>query len=126
MLPRLKQLRESKFLTQRELSSGSGVAVSTIVRLEKCQQKPNFSTIKRLSAALGVRPDELTATSHDVLETEKESAPVGEPLEAAAALRSRWGKTPDERSMVDAFLADRKEQALRETEETAGRLHRSI
>ena len=120
MLRRLKQLRESKFLTQRELSSASGVAISTIVRLEKCQQKPNFATTKRLSAALGVRPEELTGMSFVVLETEKESAPVGEPREAAAALRGKWKKKPGERSVVDAFLADRKEQALMETEETPG------
>jgi len=64
MLRRLKQLRESKLLTQRKLSSASGVAISTVVRLEKCQQKPNLTTIKRLSAALGVRPEELVATSY--------------------------------------------------------------
>ena len=114
---RLRQFRESKFLTQRELSSASGVALSTIVRLEKGQQRPNFATTKRLSMALGVRPEELTGTSFDVLGTEKESAPVGEPREAAAALRGRWKKKADERSMVDTFLDDRKERALREIEE---------
>lgn len=111
---RLKRLRESKFLTQRELSTASGVAVSTIVRLEKGQQKPNFATTKRLSVALGVGAEELAGMSFDA----PESAPGGEPGGAVAAIRGKWKKNPDERGIVDAFLDDRREQALRETEET--------
>ena len=83
----LKGLREKKFLTQRELSTASGVAVSTIVRLEKGQQKPNFGTIKRLSAALGVGPEELAEMSLDA----SESAPGGEPRAAVAARGSPPG-----------------------------------
>ena len=49
-----------------------------------------------------------------------ESAPGGEPRAAVSAVRVKWKKRPDERSIVDAFLADRQEQALRETEETPG------
>jgi len=56
---RLKQLRESRFLTQRELASKAHVGVATIVRIEKGQQIPTFQTIKRLAAALAVDPSEL-------------------------------------------------------------------
>ena len=56
---RLKELRESRFLTQRELAAKADVGVSTIVRIEKGQQTPTFRTIKRLAAALGVDPSEL-------------------------------------------------------------------
>jgi transcriptional regulator with XRE-family HTH domain len=55
----LKELRESKFLTQRELAEKSGVGVATIARIEKSKHQPTFRTIKRLSAALGVDPSEL-------------------------------------------------------------------
>ena len=55
----LKQLRESQFLTQRELAAKSGVGIATIVRIEKGGRRPNFRTIKRLAAALGVEPSEL-------------------------------------------------------------------
>lgn len=56
---RLKQLRESQFLTQRELAAKACVGVSTIVRIEKGQHTPTFRTIKRLAAALAVDPSEL-------------------------------------------------------------------
>jgi len=56
---RLKEFRESQFLTQRELAAKAGVGVSTIIRIEMAQQTPTFRTIKRLAAALGVEPSEL-------------------------------------------------------------------
>lgn len=56
---RLKQLRESRFLTQRELAAKAHVGVSTIVRIEKSRQNPTFKTIKRLASALEVDPSEL-------------------------------------------------------------------
>lgn len=56
----LKELRESKFLTQRELAEKSGVGVATIARVEKGKHQPTFRTIKRLAAALGIDPSELS------------------------------------------------------------------
>jgi len=56
---RLKELRESNFLTQRELAEKAKVGVATIVRIEKGQQTPTFKTIKRLAKALDVPPSEL-------------------------------------------------------------------
>lgn len=56
---RLKELRESSFLTQRELAEKARVGVATIVRIEKGQQTPTFKTIKRLAAALDVPPSDL-------------------------------------------------------------------
>jgi len=55
----LKELRESQFLTQRELAEKSGVGVATIARIEKGKRHPTFRTIKRLASALGVKPSEL-------------------------------------------------------------------
>ena len=45
---RLKELRESKFLTQRELAQKAKVGVATIVRVEKGQKTPKFKRIKSL------------------------------------------------------------------------------
>lgn len=56
---RLKEIRESQFLTQRELAAKSGLGLATVVRVEKGQQRPTFRTIKRLAAALGINPKEL-------------------------------------------------------------------
>lgn len=59
MLVRLREIRESQFLTQRELSAKAAIGISTIVRVEKGQQTPTFRTIKRLATALGVEPSDL-------------------------------------------------------------------
>ena len=59
MKVRLKEIRESRFLTQRELSAKANVGVSTIVRIEKHQQTPTFQTIKRIASALGLNPSDL-------------------------------------------------------------------
>jgi putative transcriptional regulator len=52
-----KELREKKFMTQRELAEKAGVTVETISRLENGKYKPRFSTIKKLAKALGVEPN---------------------------------------------------------------------
>jgi transcriptional regulator with XRE-family HTH domain len=51
---KLKELRLRAVLSQRDLSAKSGVAFDTICRLELGKQKPNFVTIRKLAAALGV------------------------------------------------------------------------
>jgi len=58
---RLKEIRQRKFVTQRELAAKSGVGLTTIVRLELSRQKPRISTARKLAAALGVEPGELVA-----------------------------------------------------------------
>ncbi|MDD5701402.1 MAG: helix-turn-helix transcriptional regulator [Dehalococcoidales bacterium] len=55
-MPRLKVIRERKFLSQRELAVKSGVHYVTIARIETGFVKPRFSTIRKLARALGVRP----------------------------------------------------------------------
>ena len=56
---RLRELRETKFITQVELAQRSGVSETTIVRLEAGQHEPRISTIRKLAEALGVEPAEL-------------------------------------------------------------------
>ena len=55
----LKELREARFITQRELAARAGVTQATIVRLEQGRHWPTFTTIRKLAAALGVEPAEL-------------------------------------------------------------------
>jgi transcriptional regulator with XRE-family HTH domain len=55
----LKTIRESSFLTQRELAELSGVTAATINRLENDLQKPTFKTIKALAKALKIDPKDL-------------------------------------------------------------------
>jgi transcriptional regulator with XRE-family HTH domain len=63
MLRRLRDVRERKFLTQRELSERSGVAQSTIARIEQGLQPARITTARRLAEALGVEPQELLGES---------------------------------------------------------------
>ena len=55
-LPRLRQWREQRLLTQAELAQRSGVAETTINRIENGRHEPRFSTIRKLAAALDVAP----------------------------------------------------------------------
>ena len=118
---RLKQLRESKLLTQRELSSTSGVALTTICRLEKGHQKPHGKTIRLLATALEVAPEQLTwAEAHMVAFGLAQRLPsLGEAN--PSSLKGLWKKDAGAEDMVDAFLADRRQQALEEAEELTTR-----
>ncbi len=53
---RLKEFREARFLTQKELAARAKVGEATIARLEKGVQQPAF---RRLVSALAVQPSEL-------------------------------------------------------------------
>ena len=55
----LRQLREGRPLTVRELSERSGVSHTTITLLENRRRTANPSTVRKLAAALDVEPGEL-------------------------------------------------------------------
>jgi transcriptional regulator with XRE-family HTH domain len=56
---RLRHLRLDRVLSQRELSSMTGVAFDTISRLETGKQRAQPKTIRKLAKALGAEPREL-------------------------------------------------------------------
>jgi transcriptional regulator with XRE-family HTH domain len=56
----LRQLREDKLLTQQDVADVAGIGLSSIVRIENDHTEPRFSTIRKIAAALGVEPRELT------------------------------------------------------------------
>jgi transcriptional regulator with XRE-family HTH domain len=56
----LKRLREDRLLTQAELAERSGIALSSLVRIENDQVDPRFSSIRKLATGLDVDPRELT------------------------------------------------------------------
>jgi len=58
MVSRLRQIRESKVMSQRDLGKEARVSPATIVRLEK-GASARFVTIKKLATALGVPPESL-------------------------------------------------------------------
>lgn len=51
---RLRQIRETKGLSLRELAERAGVTWAAINRIELCKAAPRYSTLEKLAAALGV------------------------------------------------------------------------
>lgn len=56
---KLKELRETRALSMRELAAAAGVGHNTIYRIEHGQTNVLPRTVRRLAAALGVEPHEL-------------------------------------------------------------------
>jgi transcriptional regulator with XRE-family HTH domain len=56
---RLRTLRRARAMTQKDLSEASGVAVSTIVDIERGKSEPQIRTIRQLARALNVTPERL-------------------------------------------------------------------
>jgi transcriptional regulator with XRE-family HTH domain len=59
---RLRTLRKRKLLTQEQLAERSGIAVSTVIRVERNQVEPQGATIRKLAEALEIKPEELVRT----------------------------------------------------------------
>jgi transcriptional regulator with XRE-family HTH domain len=59
---KLRELRLQKLMTQRELGQRASVAPETINRIERAEEPRSTAviTVRKLAAALGVHPDELT------------------------------------------------------------------
>ena len=64
-LGRLKEIRKSKYLSQRMLAQRSGVSRPTIARLEGGEEEARYSTLWKLAETLGVEPGELVGEAED-------------------------------------------------------------
>ncbi len=53
---RLRRTRKARKVTQMDLASRTGVAHSTVVRIERGQTKPKIETIEKFAEVLGVDP----------------------------------------------------------------------
>ncbi len=58
-LGRLKEVRESKYLSQRMLAQLAHVSRPTIARLERGDEGARYATMWKLAGALGVEPGNL-------------------------------------------------------------------
>lgn len=56
---KIRELRTRKGLSQEELSKSCGLSLRTIQRIENGETEPRGDTLKRLSFALNVTPDDL-------------------------------------------------------------------
>ena len=59
-LPRLKEHRERRGLTQEELAKLADVSRPTIARLETTRDRAKPETARKLARALKVRPEDLS------------------------------------------------------------------
>jgi transcriptional regulator with XRE-family HTH domain len=55
----IREQRVRRFMTQEELARAAGISLRQLVRIEKNEVEPHFSTIRKLAKALGVEPSEL-------------------------------------------------------------------
>jgi len=63
---RVRELRQSAYLTQRELAEKVGIQVERLSRLENGRQTGMYrTTLRALAEALGVKPGELVALGVD-------------------------------------------------------------
>ncbi|MDP9474597.1 MAG: helix-turn-helix domain-containing protein [Actinomycetota bacterium] len=64
-MAKLRELRQRRVLTLHELEERSGVSYNTIWRLENGKTGAQPRTIRKLAAALGVKPEELVRVGGD-------------------------------------------------------------
>ena len=55
----LQEIRRQHLLTQRELAEKAEISVTSLSRIETGKHWPRIITIRRLSAALGMSPEQL-------------------------------------------------------------------
>ena len=78
---RLRELRESAGLTQRELAERSGLHLGGLTKIEQGDREPAWSTVLDLAGALGV---EVGAFVVNGAPPEPRPAPMGRPRKAPA------------------------------------------
>jgi len=66
---KIKELRESKGLSQEELSENAGVSLRTIQRMENGESVPRGSTLRNITSTLQVPTDYFSNISPKVIDT---------------------------------------------------------
>lgn len=77
-LPRLKEIREARGLTMRELEARSGVSKTTIYQIERGQRNAQDNTTRRLADALRVQVRELIFPPEQVEAANRENEEINE------------------------------------------------
>jgi len=55
----VREQRVKRFMTQEQLARMADISLRQVVRIERNEVEPRFSTILKLAEALGVEPSEL-------------------------------------------------------------------
>jgi transcriptional regulator with XRE-family HTH domain len=61
----VRELRTLNALTQEELAERAGITATALSRIERNEAEPRPSTLRKLAAALDVKPRELIRRSND-------------------------------------------------------------
>lgn len=87
----LRDLREQRFMSQRDLAGAAGVSKRTIDRLEFGLNKPRFKIIKKIAFGLGVDPAiiEFKPAISQLVKLDKKALAVAEETGASADERIR-------------------------------------
>jgi len=68
---RLRYLRESKKMTQKELAKALNSSESTIGMYERGEREPNFETVGKIASYFGVSVDFLLGHTNDSTQTQR-------------------------------------------------------
>ena len=55
----LRQLREQRMMTQREVAERADITVTSLSRIENGRVVPSIRTVRRLAAVFGMSPQEM-------------------------------------------------------------------
>ncbi len=74
--PRLRRARQQKGVSLADLARATGISTSTLSRLESAQRKPSLELLLPITAALGIRIDEIVAAPR-ILDPRVPQEPTG-------------------------------------------------
>jgi transcriptional regulator with XRE-family HTH domain len=61
----LREIRDRKLLSQRELADKAGISPTTIIHIEQGKIRPHPRTLRKLAEGLGMTPEELADAMRD-------------------------------------------------------------
>ena len=70
----LREWRAARLESSKTLALKAGVSNKTILEIENARSVPTFRTIRRLSEALGVEPEEIEEFASAIAERGKDAA----------------------------------------------------
>jgi transcriptional regulator with XRE-family HTH domain len=103
---RLKQIREAKGLTAKEVISAVDMGAAMYSRIENGKTEPSLSTLEKIAKALGVSLSDFFATEDAIADVNSYDGSLMEKVKTIEALSDEEKKTVF--SIVDAFAGKKK------------------